>query len=105
MTFVLQLPDHFMSLIPGDEYISSCLWPLRNRYSMVLKSFLSRPMAFSNSVLHLTKINSIPSRESILLNGRKMSPTHLAYFSKCGLAFKAIRENTPNSSYGNTHRT
>jgi hypothetical protein len=50
---------HRMSLIPGDEYISSCLWPFRRRNSTAAKSFLSRPMPFSNSALYLSPISFI----------------------------------------------
>jgi hypothetical protein len=45
-------PSHRISFIPGAEYISTCLWPFRNRNSMVPKSFLSRPMLLRNSVLN-----------------------------------------------------
>lgn len=51
LSHTILLSPHLMSLIPGDEYISSCRCPLLMRYSMALKSFLSRPIAFSNSVL------------------------------------------------------
>jgi len=37
--------------IPGDEYISSCLWPLRNKYSIAVKSFLPTRIFFWNSAL------------------------------------------------------
>ena len=47
----LNLPPYIISLIPGLEYISTCLWPLRNRYSMAPKSFLSSPTLLRNSVL------------------------------------------------------
>ena len=42
---------HLMSFTPGDEYISSCLRPLRRRNSMAAKSRLSILMFFSNSRL------------------------------------------------------
>lgn len=40
-----------MLRIPGEEYISSCLVPLRRRYSTALKSFLPTPAFFWNSAL------------------------------------------------------
>jgi hypothetical protein len=43
--------DYRMFRIPGDEYISSCLFPLRSRYSIALKSFLLTDMFFRNSAL------------------------------------------------------
>lgn len=40
-----------MLRIPGDEYISSCLWPFRSRYSIAAKSFLLTLRFFRNSAL------------------------------------------------------
>jgi hypothetical protein len=76
---------HRMSLIPGDEYISSCLWPFLSRYSIAAKSFLSRPMPFSNSVLHSENI-SFTSQCCQDNLSEIMTSTHLANDSKCGLA-------------------
>ena len=40
-----------MLVIPGAEYISSCLWPFRSIYSIAAKSFLSSIAFFLNSDL------------------------------------------------------
>lgn len=75
--------SHRMSLIPGDEYISSCLWPFRTRYSIAEKSFLSSPMALSNSALP-----SILAEFTLTLGAEQAAEyKYLAYFSKCCLAF------------------
>jgi len=42
-----------MFVMPGAEYSSSCRWPLRRRYSIAEKSFLSSSMFFLNSFLQL----------------------------------------------------
>jgi hypothetical protein len=72
---------HRISRIPGEEYISSCLCPFRRRYSMAAKSFLSRPMPFSNSVLSWGALASL-----LTATWRVLRPTYLANDSKCGLA-------------------
>ena len=41
-----------MLVIPGVEYISSCLWPFRSIYSIAVKSFLSSTAFFLNSDLN-----------------------------------------------------
>ena len=41
-----------MLVIPGVEYISSCLWPFRSIYSIAAKSFLSSTAFFLNSDLN-----------------------------------------------------
>ena len=40
-----------MLIMPGAEYISSCLWPFLSKYSMAEKSFLSSCAFFRNSDL------------------------------------------------------
>lgn len=42
---------HRISRIPASEYISNCLCPFRNKYSIAPKSFLSNRILFSNSRL------------------------------------------------------
>jgi hypothetical protein len=58
--------SHFLTLCahhpaifvtPGDSKISSCLSPFLNRNSMVLKSFLSKSIFFSNS--RLAKVSKL----------------------------------------------
>lgn len=44
-------------LIPGDEYVSNCFWPLRKRCSMVVKSFLLTLSCLRNSDLNLSMVS------------------------------------------------
>ena len=44
-------PLHRMLRVPGEAYISNWRWPLRRRYSIVLKSFLLTERCFWNSAL------------------------------------------------------
>lgn len=44
---------HRMLRIPGEEYISSCLFPLRRRYSIAVKSFFPMATFFWNSDLSI----------------------------------------------------
>ena len=47
--------------IPGEEYISSCLFPLRRRYSIAVKSFLPTVAFFWNSDLSLPSNGELSS--------------------------------------------
>lgn len=71
---------HRISLIPGEEYMSTCRCPFRRRYSIVLKSFLSKVILLLNSSLE------VPGRSARIAQGRHEQSTYLAYASKCFLA-------------------
>ena len=43
---------HLISLMPGEAYISSCRWPLRKRYSIAAKSFLSLGIQISILIIY-----------------------------------------------------
>lgn len=71
---------HRMLRIPGEEYISSCLVPLRRRYSTALKSFLPTAAFFWNSALQ--KFGELEFGFGLLTTHGKscfLSETHLAY--------------------------
>lgn len=71
----IHLQPYRMSFIPGEAYISSCRFPFLKRYSIALKSFLLRPMFFSNSCLHHRSVSVKLLLEKALI--------YLANFSKC----------------------
>lgn len=79
--------DYRILRIPGDEYISSCLWPLRKKYSIAVKSFLPTKIFFWNSALQpllaLVSSDCDNSRDSWIV---KSLETHLAYALKLSCA-------------------
>ena len=52
-------PDQRILRIPGDAYISSWRWPLRNRYSTAPKSFLFTEICFWNSALNRMLVDPV----------------------------------------------
>lgn len=62
----LRVAHQLIFLIPGDEYVSSCLWPLRSRCSIVEKSFLFTSSCLRNSDLEASVLSFKKCKSELL---------------------------------------
>lgn len=76
----LTLVHQLIFLIPGDEYVSSCLWPLRSRCSIVEKSFL-----FTSSCLRNSDLEASVSFGEKQFEWRELDATYCAKARKWSL--------------------